>query len=233
MEVFVCFVLTRWQDRKRPGEESGVQSLYHMCYPWAMFIPLPLPSRFRRLLNRAWVMFACPSPQEKMLQAIATNDLDMAVDILVAGGLDLNGSLPPVSPFDDHPRPQTGITLLHEAAGRGSFEMVELLLGHGSRASAKTSWNISPMHRAAIVGRAHVVALLQSHGASPLDLFPCLSRYIEDDPYTPNSIELLENNAGVVYVGDEHARYRAQRDGDCLEVATPPSSTPAAPRPRL
>lgn len=198
-----------------------------------MHAPRPAASSFRQSLNKVQAALLRWSPQQKMLRAIATNDLDLAVDLLVSDHLDIQAPLPPPSNVDPLPRPQTGVTLLHEAASRGSFEMVELLLGHGAAPSAKTSWNITPMHRAAIAGKAHVVALLQSHGASTSDPFPCLSRYLEDDPYTPNSVELLQTHAGVTYVGDEHTRYRAHRDGKWLDQETVQTVPGGASRPRL
>lgn len=203
------------------------------CYDRSMHPPCPAASTFRQLLNKVQAGLLRLSPQQKMQLAIDTNDFKLAIDLLVSGQLDIQAPLPPPSNIGPLPRPQTKITLLHEAASLGSFEMVELLLGHGATPSAKTSWNITPMHRAAIAGKAHVMALLQSHGASTSDLFPCLSRYVEDDPYTPNSVELLQNHAGLAYVGDEHTRYRAHRDGKWLDQETAPPSQGNASRPRL
>lgn len=193
------------------------------------------PSRTPRLLYRlfepAWSCLMVRDAEQRLVSAVLSNHLDLVGRLLGVPGVDVNAPLQCVQPNpSDRPRGHKDFRLLHLAAKRGHFEMVELLLAHGANPSTKTSWNITPMHHAAYRGHAHIVALLAHHGASVADPFPCLSPYYEDDPYTPSSLEILENVGVEDYQGDEHAHYIARR----LDVTTPPPMVAlASSRPRL
>lgn len=148
---------------------------------------------------------------ERVAWAANAGDLPALERLLANGEWSVNAPL-----SGPAPRTNTGHVLLHLAARAQSFEMVERLLALGATPEPRTSWGISPMHEAALKGNAPIVALLAAHGASEAYPFPSLSTYCEDDPYCPNSVQMLQTR-DVEYTGGEHAAYRARRDGKVLE----------------
>lgn len=192
------------------------------------------PSKLACWRERMLAAILRPDPERRLRRALVANNLVLVRELLEAGAFAVNDPLMTWKSANTL-RPQIGRTLLHEAAYAGSFEMVELLLVHRADPSRKSSWNIAPMHMAAMAGQAHVVALLAAHGASVLDPFPCLSHYCEEDPYTPTSVQLLATAGVKEYVGDEHARYRAERDAAHMHAATPAADAAllSLSRPRL
>jgi len=61
--------------------------------------------------------------------------------------------------------PKTGYPPLHEAAGWGHKEVVELLIAKGTDVNAKNKDGWTPLHHAAINGRKEIAELLIANGA--------------------------------------------------------------------
>lgn len=61
--------------------------------------------------------------------------------------------------------PQTGMTLLQQAARHGQGRLVEELLRLGANVNARNRWGLTALHYAARFGHAHVAATLLAHGA--------------------------------------------------------------------
>jgi hypothetical protein len=168
----------------------------------------------------------------RLRKAIARGDVRTVSKIMEQGLWSPNKTFIDHIPLEEGVRFQRGYTPLHVASAAGQFEVIELLLSLGAHARSKTNWNITPMHVAAHGKHAHIVAELADAGGDPLDCFPCLSNYAEDDPYCPTSIQILQGR-GVEYVGDENRRYRAERDHALLSQEGTRSLVAVSSRPRL
>ncbi|VDI52632.1 ankyrin repeat domain-containing protein 46-like [Mytilus galloprovincialis] len=87
------------------------------------------------------------------------NDLQEAV---LDGNVDLTINLLESRKFDLNKRDKQGRTLLHYAACRGQYEIVELLLEQGAKAHLKDKNGNTPLHWC---GHAEVIDLLINQGA--------------------------------------------------------------------
>ena len=170
--------------------------------------------------------------EHRLRKAISRGDAHEVEQLMDQGLWAPNDLLIDRAPIDEGVRFQRDRTALHLASSQGQFEIVQLFLSKGARANCKSNWMITPMHLAARNGHAHIVAELAAHGGDPLDSCPCLSNYVEDDPYCPTSIEILKTQ-GVVYTGDENRRYCAARDQVLLHQTCEAVITPQVVRPRL
>jgi len=86
------------------------------------------------------------------LYCAAGNGAGPVVDLLIAGGADVNVAKP------------DGRTALHAAASRGHKEVVALLISHNADANAKTADGLSPADCARGAGCQDIALLLQSAG---------------------------------------------------------------------
>lgn len=206
-------------------------------------MPNPVKQALHRLSETcsSWVYWAIKLLPDSAQREYAERCLRKAIDrgnttqverLLDQGLWAPNDLLIDRAPLEEGVRFQRDRTALHLASSQGRFEIVHLFLSKGARANCKSNWLITPMHLAARNGHAHIVAELAEHGGDPLDRFPCLSHYVEDDPYRPTSIEILKTQ-GVVYGGDENRRYCARRDQALLSQACEAVITSHVARQRL
>lgn len=93
------------------------------------------------------------------------NDLQEAV---LDGNVDLTINLLESRKFDLNKRDKQGRTLLHYAACRGQYEIVELLLEQGAKAHLKDKNGNTPLHWC---GHAEVIDLLINQGAKVDDRY--------------------------------------------------------------
>ena len=90
-------------------------------------------------------------PSISIITAATIKDIE-AVKQHLAAGTDVNA------------KSDEGITVLHEAAWRGSKEIVELLISEGADVNAKDVKGGTPLDLTILYKQAQIAALLRKHG---------------------------------------------------------------------
>ena len=139
-------------------------------------------------------------PKERFLAAIDRADTPVMIALINGGFVNPTEMLTPkISPRQSpgcSPYGDTGETLLHKVARAGNIDVALALVAHGADPNARTFFSETPLHTAARAGHERLVGLLALHGGDLTARASSRSTYVDDDPYCPTPIMLL-NTAGL------------------------------------
>lgn len=127
----------------------------------------------------------------------------------------------------------SGQSLLHyvitHAPSAQQSEMMMYLLSKGADPNVKTFFHETPLHYAAYNNQIEALAILVAHGGDLNAHASSRSNYVEDNPYWPTPIQMLDDDLRQEYEHESEAKLKAIFSAKYLQSQTPETLRSRAP----